>query len=116
MMKKNHAAKRSWRVLALALCLAMLVGLLPTVALAAVDETWADGKTISSTTTLSGGTESKPYTFTVTGTVTVNELIQVTGYASFVFILSSPLTSTFHVSIVHRSSFIDKYFPIFYLN
>ena len=80
MMKKNHAAKRSWRVLALALCLAMLVGLLPTVALAAVDETWADGKTISSTTTLSGGTESKPYTFTVTGTVTVNELIQVTGY------------------------------------
>ena len=39
MMKKNHAAKRSWRVLALALCLAMLVGLLPTVALADVSST-----------------------------------------------------------------------------
>ena len=38
MMKKDHTAKRSWRVLALALCLAMLAGLLPTVALAAGGE------------------------------------------------------------------------------
>ena len=69
MMKKNHAAKRSWRVLALALCLAMLVGLLPTVALAL-------DTTIDAPVTLRDGS-----VYNISGTATLNAPITVeSGY------------------------------------
>lgn len=73
MMKKDHAAKRSWRVLALALCLAMLVGLLPTVALAAE---------INDAVIMENGTVTNPASLTINETTTLNVPITVkSGYA-----------------------------------